>query len=167
MGKYTKMLQQRPLKKFEAEDEEDPKYQDKVNAKKAELIELNGGPIQMERLAEMILIARESRDRVKDDLKKENLTLTAITQLLVDKYEDAKITSLKLSVGKTVANEPEIVAKVKDKEAFRKWAIANGFENEMQIIHQTRTRIAREMFLAGEADPDGIELGLRDKIVVR
>jgi hypothetical protein len=94
-----------------------------------------------------------------------NLVMEAYLQLMADQYENEGVTSLTLEDGTNIRVQEEPHAKVVDQDAFRAWVIAEGLERSLQLPWQTTNKIAKDRLLAGEAEPPGIELSRRVKIV--
>jgi len=76
-----------------------------------------------------------------------------------------KDNALRLPDGSTVRVDQEPQARVMDKEAFRLWCIANGYERQMKLHHGTMNGIVKERALAGEPGPDGTETYAYTKVV--
>ena len=81
-------------------------------------------------------------------------------------YDQAGVDSLKLTSGHIIRTQVEPYAAVKDKEAYKKWAIANGFESIMTIPWQSTNSITKDRLQEGEAEPDGVEVYARTKVVL-
>jgi hypothetical protein len=61
----------------------------------------------------------------------------------------------------------EPYAVVKDKDAARLWAMANGFERTLQMPWQTLNAEVKERLLNGLAEPDGVVAHSKPKLVRR
>jgi hypothetical protein len=72
---------------------------------------------------------------------------------------------MKLDDGASVRVQYEPHATVVDREANRKWAIANGLENLLSLPWQTVNALTKESLLKGEPEPDGISVTSYPKIV--
>jgi hypothetical protein len=112
-----------------------------------------------------------------DALQKEaQKKLTAYEQLVAESWDaddpgwgmyGATPNMLRLQSGASISVQPEPKCKVEDKEAFRKWCIANGLENSLQLWPSTMESLSKERLLNGLAVPDGIRAFVRNKIVWR
>lgn len=118
---------------------------------------------------------RAKEAELKAELSKIHLAMEALEQLLTESQEiqaagwgdyGVKENALRLPTGETIRVQPEPYAYVKDKEAFRQWAIANGYERQMTLPWQTTNTLVKERLLQGEPEPDGCEAFCKTKIVL-
>ncbi len=75
-------------------------------------------------------------------------------------------TTVRLPDGGKVAVQYEPSGKVEDKERFRLWCIANGYEQSLQLWPSTMNAIAKEKILNGEEAPDGVKVYVKTKVVL-
>ena len=151
-GKYVGVAEHLP-RTFGVE----PTYQDKIDLVKAELMK-EPALDSSNALAREYAGLRDEKDRVQAQLSETELRLKAVEQLLVDKFEADSITSLRTLEGFAISTHLEPRAQVVDKEAFRLWCIANGLERSLQLWPSTMNSLAKERLLAGEPEPDGVQL---------
>lgn len=120
-----------------------------------------------------LLVESLGKDGIEALEKRCNLRIEACTQLLVESQErgDApwgaygvKDNAMRMESGDTVRVNSEPYGQVKDKEAFRLWCIANGYENQLQLWPATMNAIAKERCAAGERNPDGVETFRKDVV---
>jgi len=116
-------------------------------------------------LARVFRDLRTIKSALEQQEKVTNVLLDAYGQLLVDQYEVEGTTSITLTDGGKVRTQYEPHAKVVDKDANRKWAIANGLENSLTLPWQTVNALTKEALLNGDDAPDGVEAISRPKIV--
>ena len=140
MGKYSEVIGDLPRFKLE-----NPAYQDKVNAKKKEIVEEMGVAFGVSAIVQAYARARTEKDEHEAREKEINLELEALSQLVVDRYEIEGLSSMKLDTGETVRVQYEPYAVVKDKDEARKWAIANGFERSLQMPMVARNSATSQM----------------------
>lgn len=102
-----------------------------------------------------------------------NLKIEACTQLLVasqDRGDEGwgkygvKDNALRLENGDTIRVHAEPYGQVKDKEAFRLWCIANGYERQLQLWPSTMNALAKERRVNGDPDPDGVEVFRKEQV---
>lgn len=172
-GKYAEICKQLPRLL------EEPSYQDKVNAKKAELLTRwaietaeNGDdtpapPPTALQLARRYDSKRTEKEDIEEDLKGVQLELTAIEQLLVDRYEVEGVASIHLTEGVAIGVQLEPYASVVDRRACRLWAIEHGYEDMLQMPWQSLNAITKERLIAGDPEPDGVKAHTRPKLVRR
>lgn len=151
MGKYDHLVDSLPTLQ-----REEPTYQAKVDAKKREIYEELGEALSSPSMAILFKRAREDKDGAERILYDINLELTAITQMLIDRYEIDGITSTRLDTGETVSIQYEPYAVVEDKEKVWQWCKDNGYEREMQLNWKTLNAITKERLLQGQPEPDGV-----------
>lgn len=162
MGKYDTVLTAlRPVPP--------PSYQDKIDEAKIEIT----GTTATELAALYTSLRQEKRD-AESELQRVNITLEAVTQLLVASQESGAEgwgqygttdNTLRLVTGDKIAIQREPYGQVKDKESFRLWCLANGYGGQLQLWPTTMNAIVKERLLAGEELPDGCEVFAKDKIV--
>lgn len=161
-GKYDEVLPGLP--KYQ----EEPDYQEKINKVKIEIYDKDATV-----LAEGYAEAREVKEDLQRDLYLINLKIAAYEQLLDDSQlrqaagwgdYGAKDNMIKLPSGATIRVSKEPYGKVVDKETFRLWCIANGYERQLQLWPATMNALVKERLLAGEAEPDGCEAFSMTKI---
>lgn len=174
MGKYDSVLP--GLKPLPAAD---PSYQDKVDGVKRlitdrDAFKLAQGYAVLRKGSGPPLSAVESEGLIKR-LGKDGLKALASTcEVLVKAYEQlleesqdagaagwgmfgVKDNALRLPSGETVRIQKEPYGKVIDKEKFRQWCVANGYETQLQLWPSTMNALVKERLMAGEAEPDGTE----------
>jgi hypothetical protein len=147
--------------------QEDASYQDHVNQRKAELRAGEGFRETPVTLAADYALLRAAEDQLEAELKELRLSIEATTQMLAEQYEAEGMTSVRLASGASVSIQMEPHAVVKDKDAHRLWAIANGMERLLMLPWGTTNAITKERLLAGQPEPDGVEAFTRIKTVLR
>jgi hypothetical protein len=169
-GKYAHITPTLP--RLPAFDEEDPKYQDKVDAKKRQLLagdpENGIAPIRRHAsaLAEHYADVREYRDLLKQKLKEVNIEVDATVQLLTEQYEAEGITALTLSDGAVIRLQAEPYAQIKDPAKVREWALNDpDLRNKVTLHWQTLNGVVKELLLQGENPPEGVEAYTKVKAV--
>jgi hypothetical protein len=101
---------------------------------------------------------RHAMDIIASWKSSAQLLLDAYESLMIEQMEAEKLASLRLDSGASVSTYSEPFGQVRDKEAFRQWCVANGYENQLQLWPSSMNAIAKERTLAGEAPPDGVEV---------
>jgi hypothetical protein len=156
MGKYDGLLSALPR------EVDISAYQQKVEARKAEF----GGVGQPAPAARRYRELRDRKDELEDLLSVVNLDIAAAEQLLHEAYEHAGITSVKLDDGSSVRIQFEPVARIEDREAFRRWCLENGLEAQLMLPYQTTNSLVKERLLDGEPEPSGVKTYVRTKTVL-
>jgi len=109
-------------------------------------------------LAQAYLAARTAKAVAEAVLKASNIQVKAAELLLIDAYDDADVSSMKLADGYTVSTNPDPYVVTLDRDAVRAWAQANGHERDLNINAQTLAAITKTRALASDGIPDGVEL---------
>jgi hypothetical protein len=109
---------------------------------------------------------RREKKVYQDALYALELRIDAHEQLLVDSQEGgapgwgeygATSKTLRLQNGGSVRVQGEPYGSVNDKESFRLWCIANGYERQLQLHAGTMNSIVKERVKEGAELPDGVE----------
>lgn len=167
-GKYADIVDALP--RLPARDEEDTKYQDKINARKAQII--NGDPLNdlapeprhASHLAIRVAECRELRDKLTAELKAANLELLAYFQLMDDQFEAEGITSIKFEDGGSVRIQREPYADIEDADKLRQWYIKEGLERELSVQWNKANSMMKHLLLEGQEPPAGIKAYFRPKL---
>jgi hypothetical protein len=126
-------------------------------------------------MADDYVALREKKDALKAQLSRLEVMIDAYEQLLAASQEDGadgwgrygvKANALRLPTGDTIRIQPEPYGKVVDKETFRLWCLANGYERQLQLWPSTTNAVVRERLLRGEPEPDGTEAYAYTKVVL-
>jgi hypothetical protein len=108
---------------------------------------------------------RAVKEELEAHLSNLNLIETAYTQLMQDQFEVEGSKSLTLESGGNVRIQLEPYTKVEDPDAFRRWCIDNGMENELQLPWMTANSLCKARLSEGEPEPDGVKLFSKPKVV--
>ncbi|KKM78484.1 hypothetical protein LCGC14_1359450 [marine sediment metagenome] len=162
-GKYAHIK----LPKFEGTD---PSYQGKVQEEKDLLRQEIYEKEEETSLSGSLLARWVVQQRIQVEEKKKALSaaalrLEALEQMLINRYEEEDVSSIKVT-GAAVRVQTEPYAVVKDKEVFRLWCIANGLEKSLSLMWQSTNSITKDRLLAGQPEPDGVEAFTKGKVVV-
>lgn len=140
----------------EVEDGSGGKHRDKVNNFKDTLQSLSTTEIAQEYTK-----LRDTKDDIEEELKDVNSKLTAIVELLNDRFDEDGVDAIRTKTGYLISANPQPYASVKNKEAYLKWARENGYENLLTIMWQSTNSITKELLENGMAPPDGVEVFLK------
>ena len=119
---------------------------------------LTAGRTSAAALARGYATARGVMDAVDSWKSSTQVLLDAYEALMLAALEAEGVASLRLDSGASVSTSVEPYGQVKDKEAFRLWCVANGYEGQLQLWPSTMNAITKERTLAGEPPPDGVEV---------
>lgn len=155
-SKYDRILPRLPV----APVEKTP-YQERVEQFKATV-----NPADPASLARGYARLRAEKTRLEEIEYALNLRICAYEQLLAESYEGGAEgwgqygkahDTLVLPTGEKVKVQKEPYGRVVDKEAFRLWCIANGYERQLQLWPSTMNALVKERLMAGDPEPDGTE----------
>lgn len=130
------------------------------------LVGARGGKRYASLFAASFRDARQVKEALEEHVKTANLLLEAYNQLLVDQFEVEGSTSLKLEDGASVRMQYEPYATVKDPAAFLIWCRENGYANKLTLPWATTNALVKERLEEGEAEPDGISVYTKTKLVL-
>jgi hypothetical protein len=143
----------------------EPSKQTKVDYKINEFLVNLGIKPTSAILAAAYAEVRRRKNALKEQLSALEVEVEAIKQLLVEQFESEDMSSLKLGNGDAVRIqiEPYLVVEVPAK--FRKWCVANGFEQSLQLPWSTANSMVKGLLLRGKPEPDGTSAYMLSKAV--
>lgn len=142
----------------------EPTYQERVEARKRELLD-GGLPRQAAALAREYALLREERERLEAEASALNLRLEAVSQLMADQFEAEGTAALTLDGGRRVSVYLEPYAQVTDREAFRRWCMEDpDLVRAMALPWQTTNAMTKAMLLRGDPEPPGVTCFAKTKI---
>lgn len=181
-GKWSKILDQRKVKRLEMQD---PAHAEKVQAIQAAMVQAEGFQRTATSLARHWATLRLLKDALNEVASGLQVELDAVNGLLIDQFEAEGTTSVNILPGRldegtvqgilddvrdalvkadlsraeteNVRVQEEPYAKQVDPEVLRRWCIANGFQDKMVLPWATVNSLLKERFEAGEKEPDGVE----------
>jgi hypothetical protein len=158
-SKYASIFPQLP-RLTTAEDEEDPKFQEKVDKVKATISVRSAI-----KLASSWDVYRKRQDELNAELKSVKLTLEAHRQLMEEAYESEGVKLIVLADGSPIRAQPEPYSKVEDWDKFNEWCTAEGLDSQRKLAWMTLNALAKTRLLAGLALPPGVKTYFRTKFV--
>lgn len=118
------------------------------------------------KIAKIYTELRNELKRLAEEESTANLALEAITQILCESQmrgEDGwgsygtTSNTLPLANGDRVRIDVEPYATVADRDAFREWAIKEGFGNMLSLPWSTINSVTKKRLLAGDPEPPGVK----------
>ena len=100
-------------------------------------------------------------------VKDANVQVKAAELLLIEAYDGADVSSMKLADGSTVSTNPDPYVVTLARDAVRAWAKENGHERDLNINAQTLAAITKTRALAQDDLPDGVELKVWTSVRMR
>lgn len=157
MGKYDAIVEKLPRLPVEQTD-----YQGRVDEVKARF----RGKKATE-LAAAYIDVRRQKDVLEEQVSALNLVIEALVQLTCEVFDAEDLASVKLADGSSVSRQLEPYAGVEDKEAFRLWCLEQGLERSMHLWPATVQSLVKQRLLDGQADPPGVKVFVKAKLVPR
>lgn len=134
----------------------DPKFQDLVNQKKAEIPE-GLGPTE---LATLYRQASEEKDAAAATAAEIQVRLSAIEQRMWSAFDEAGIDNVGFADGYRIAVEQKPSVKTEDRDKVLAWLKENGFERLLSVHAQTLSTLTLERLLEELPPPDGVSITL-------
>lgn len=163
-GKYADIIDQLP--KYQGED---PSQDAKVNVVRAAIFEEvkaeTGMPPSSSELVERFLSVKAEKEALEDEIKPLDLELEALTRMVWDQFEVEGITRMDLSDGTGLRLQEEPYPKVEDPEKFYRWCVEQGLTSKLSMHYQTLKAVTTELVQAHQAEPDGVTLFKKPKLV--
>ena len=135
-------------------DNTEPGQKDKVEVLKTALVSEFTTSAD---LANEYVTVRSVEDDLNEQLDEVRLRRTAVESLLIAKMDEDGLDAMRLACGFNIFVQVAPYAQVVDREACRKWCIAQGMENQMTLPWSTLNSLNSERLLAGEPEPDGVQ----------
>lgn len=163
MGKWTKLRKE--LVRFV----EAPDWQARIDLiKKAkpskEAGQTNGiAGLNRQQLFTEYVTAKDQKDYLEEQIKGLNTRLEAITQVLVQDFEDSAEEKVTNALG-TFGLRDDPYASIKDQKAFMGWIEANELQELLTVNYQTMSGMVKKGLENGEPLPDGVEVFMKVKI---
>jgi hypothetical protein len=96
-------------------------------------------------------------------LKNVRLLLTAMEQLGVPQFEVEAVDIVHFDDLGRVRTQPEVVAKVYDKDTFREWCLEENLKRELNMHPGTVASLTRVRLLNGGDEPPGVQAFVNTK----
>jgi len=158
VGKYTHVAAGLPPKP------EESAWQAEVTAIKRTILAAQRSDAD---LAKDLVTLRAEKDHIKDSLSAINLRVAAHEQLIADQFEAAGITQVRLSTGDTISTQIKPYARIFDRNLFRRWCLAHGLADALQLPWQTTNSLVADRLIEGLDEPDGIDTYKQITVVLR
>lgn len=147
-----------------------PTYQNVEDPERIELIQAVKDSIAGDKsveIAKQYAFLKVEKDRLEDELKAINLQLEARNAVLVERLENDGTQSFKLETGENFYLSDEPYAQVRDKVRLNDWFSENGMDELRTVNWQTLSAIVKERLERGDQLPEGCEVFLKTKVVMR
>lgn len=153
MGKYSHL--RGTLDKFEEEE----RYQQKLDAKKAEFVGFAGGA-----LAGAFHQAKLRKAAIERLLKEQNIVVGALEQMLVADLERQGYSSTRHARAGLLSIHDKPYTTIKNQPAMVEWAEKTGRRPLLTINYQTMSGIVNKMLEDGEDPPPFVKVYMKSKI---
>lgn len=146
---------------------DDQNWQSKVNFRKTSFNDAEGRTLGLGALGAAFNKVRAEKDELNDQLGDVNISLEALSQLLIDGLEATGLTSIRLEDGSTLTIKDEPYSKVTDREKYVDWVRAQGLDTLLQVNFMSTNALVKERLENGEEAPDGVEVFMKTSITRR
>lgn len=166
MGKWSEKTKDLP-----AFEQDDRNWQHEINEQKTlfvrSLTEANGGVAPTAAmLAEMYKAKRLEKAAHEEKEHKLNTDIEALTQLIIDAYEEEGVDMLRLTSGGKVSTKIEPYAQVKDKQAYLEWLLGDpDLRRSLSLPWQTTNALVKHKLEDEEELPPGIGVFRKTSLV--
>lgn len=144
------------LKEKLTKHKEAPEYQERVDKEKAKLAKKKTVTIAKRFNADYL-----AKKELQEEIKKLNLSLEASTQLIVERFEEDDVTSMKLTDGTHVFLNDKPYCSVVDQDKLFAW-IKKGKRTELLGVKtSTLNSMVRDNLLDGKTLPPGIDVFMK------
>lgn len=156
MGKWSKFKD--TLKRYQP----DASWQAQVDVVKANYLKLTDEQLKGEYNRWRIF-----KDHHELEVKKANTAIEALAQIVVDRFEDKGVTSMKFSDGTQLILKDTPYPFVENEELFMKWIKRKKLTGMLKMNYQTMAAMVNTMLLEGKVLPDGINVFMKTSITRR
>lgn len=127
-------------------------------------------------LATAYTAARAERDRLAAEVSAVHVRLAALEALLAESQDGGEVGwgrygapphGYRFPDGRTIYVTREPDCRVEDREAFRQWCVAHGYERDLRLWPSTMAKITKERLLAQQGEPDGVKAYYRSVVKLR
>ena len=137
-------------------------YQEQVRLAASQLVES-----KPEDLARRWKKLRAEEEELEVQAKALRLQLRAVEMKMEESFEASGVKRIEFVEGGSVTHNPEPHTVVVDKDAFRKWCIENGLQDQLNLIWQTTNSIVKQRLDAGQDLPPGLDCFAKPKFILR
>lgn len=149
------------LPKFEGGE---PDYITKVNKLKEDLLEQFTKTVDF---ADFIGKNIRRKEELEEELKEINLNIEAAQQILVDRFENDGMQSLRLSTGELFYLHEEPYSKVEDKALVNNWFEENNMGEMRTVNWQSLNAIVKERLEHSQPVPEGVSVFMKTVVKMR
>jgi hypothetical protein len=166
VGKWTERTKDLP-----ALEQEDRNWQHEINEAKTLMVraltDANAGVApSASMLAEMYKGKRLEKDALAEKEHQINTEIEALTQLIIDAYEEEGVDLLRLKSGGKVSTKVEPYAQVKDRAAYLTWVLKDpDLRQSLSLPWQTTNSLVKHKLEDEEEMPPGIGVFRKTSLV--
>ena len=149
--------------------ENESTFQEKVNEEKQFIL---GGADDNEsanvaRLARLFAERSAAKKGLEEVISSHNVTLEALSQLLVEQLEASDSQKIELSSGATIYLQDSVYPGIEDEKKFYDWLHKQKMDELLTLNHQTLKGIVSEHLQSGKPLPSGTKCFLKTAARVR
>lgn len=157
-GKYSSLRTQLP--RFE----QPPDYQQQVDG-----VKLNYRAVAVQGLqdyANILMHRKAEKARLEEKIKEQNLCIEAVSQLLLEGFEEAGMSKAQYPEVGTVYLQDEPYTSTEDKERLLGW-VRDQHPEMLTVQWQTLNAWAKECLVQGQDLPPGVKVYLKTSVKLR
>lgn len=151
MGKYSN-LKSLKLPKFAL----DTTFQSKVDESK-----LSYQSLSTAEMARAFGMFRKEKQQYEDGIKKLNVTLEALSQLLVEQMEADTVQKIQLDTGETCYIQSDPYSNIENRDELIAWLKKHKLASMLTVQWQTMNAVNKERLVNGEAPLPGTKVFLK------
>lgn len=159
-GRWSKLRHKLPA--FEPE----PGWQEQVDAAKKKLMSGARNPeaASTARLGRVFATTKRRKQTLEHKIKRLNVELEALSQVLVEALEDQELTKVELRGGVTLYISDEPYVTVENKQKMFRWIKANRAIYLLSIHHGALNAFVKDRLAAGMGAPAGAKVYMKTSI---
>lgn len=143
-------------------------FQSKVDEAKMLILSTHEGDnANINHLAALYAQRKQKKDDLEEQIGDLNVELEALSQLLVDAFENENIQKVELSSGASVYLSDGIYPSVEDREKLFAWIKQHKMSKLLSVNSQTLKGLVGEMLQDGKPAPAGVKVYLKTQARMR
>jgi hypothetical protein len=137
----------------------DESFQSRVNQEAEEL-----RPLSTTEKARLYCKHRDLKDKLEEEIKKLNVCIEALSQLMIKELEADGLEQVRLDTGDLITIKDEPYVSVEERPTFIAWIRQTGQEDLLTVHYQTMSSMTKKMLQNGENPPPGLRVFLKQSI---
>lgn len=110
---------------------------------------------------------RDEKDELEERIKKLNVELEALSQLLITDMEREGTDLFRLQTGESLSIKDEPYVSIANKDVFLGWIKQNNMEDLLTVHYMTMSSMTKDRLVQGLEPPPGLKVFLKQSITRR